>query len=107
MLSNHLTFTTLLANSTDNKLVFFSYFSSNIGVTVHANCPLWKQFARNVSVDFLEKIFKKNISKWCLLKFLPSVCVYVLCSSQNLQAALYKHMPFIWAQLFKAKDVVS
>ena len=49
----------------------FSYFSQKTGFDIYANYLQWRQFAWNVKTCFLGKI-RKNISKCCLLKFLPS-----------------------------------
>ena len=57
-----LTFTTLWANSAENKLViFFLFFSRKQDLTFHTNCLLW-----NVKTYFLGKIRKMFQNIICL-----------------------------------------
>ena len=67
-----LTFTTLLPNSADDKLVIVSLiFPRKQGLTFHANCLQWRQFAWPVKTFFLRKI--RKIFQSHLLKILPRV----------------------------------
>ena len=70
-----LTFTTLWANSSDKKLIFFPRKQH---LTFHANCL--RQFAWNVKSCFLGKI-RKNTSICRMLKFLPRVLSVKVCTS--------------------------
>ena len=68
-----LTLSMLWANSADDKLIFFFLiFPRKQDLTVHANCLLRRQFTWNVKSYFLGNI-RKNISKYLLLNFLPSM----------------------------------
>ena len=60
-----LTITTLWADSAKDKLIIYIYFfcfPSKQGLTFHANCLHWRQFAWNVKTCFLEKK-KTNIAE--------------------------------------------
>ena len=103
---SNLTFTTLLANSADNKLENFLIFPRKQDLILYANCLHWRQFAWNAKSWCLGKIRKKNIR--CLLKILPRVlslkisykigcapskdrlCVYAGCSDYHVGNAVPK-----------------
>ena len=58
-----LTFTTLLANSADDKLmILFLIFPTQQDLTFHANCLHWRQFAWNVKPVFWKNIYFKMMS---------------------------------------------
>ena len=57
---SNLTFTTLLANSADNKLENFLIIPRKQDLTLYANCLHWRQFAWNAKSCCLGKIRKKK-----------------------------------------------
>ena len=76
-MSQYLTFTTLWANSADDKLMIFFLFFQKIGFVI--SCKL---SSKETICMKCQSLFygtnKKNISKFCLQKFLPSVlCIKV------------------------------
>ena len=66
--------TTLWADKADDKLmILFFFFLRKKALTFHVNCLLRRQICIHVCRSLFSEKNKKNISKCCLLKFLPRV----------------------------------
>ena len=92
-----LTLTTLLANSADHKLIFFSYFPQKTGFDITCIGPVWGKNKKNISICRLLKFFprvRRVKGDWVYFYFSPFF------PKQNLCNFLFT---FLYAKLFTLK----
>ena len=83
-----LTFTTLRANSADNKLMIFFLFFPENRMTFHANYLHWRQFAWNVKFRFLGK--RRKIFQYIVCwKFYPKPVLLMQIKATQSNKVLY------------------